>query len=146
MTYSALFAVPPGGGGGSPAAPPPAAPPPAPTCEVELFTRPVYASAGIGTHSFLEVWGSAAVENTLEGGPTNNNSFFNPGPLRSFDTINGVAFSDDFPADAGKLNIVPCSQADAAITDDKAFKTTSTYSLFGQLGPNSNSFLHWLIA
>jgi RHS repeat-associated protein len=120
---------------------------PPPQCDVELNTRPVYASAGIGTHSYLEVWGSTGGEDTLEGGPTNGGllNTFTPGVLKSFDTPDGFAYTDDLPADQGTINPISCTQADALIADDRKFSTTLTYSFAGLFGPNSNSFLHWLI-
>jgi hypothetical protein len=136
-----------GGGGGVPPPAPPPAPPLTPQCDVELNTRPVYASGGFGTHSYLEVWGSSGMENTLEGGPSNGGllNTFTPGVLRSFDTVNGFEYPDDLPADQGSINAISCTQANALIVDDLNFSTTLTYSATGLFGPNSNSFLHWLI-
>jgi RHS repeat-associated protein len=126
-----------GGGGGSTAPPP--------TCSVDLFTRPVTQSLGIGSHSYLEVWGSLG-EETLEGGPTNNGSFFSPGVLTRYITPNGVFYPDDtYHASPANAIAIPCTEANLAIQDATNFSTTATYDPFAIFGPNSNSFMHWLL-
>ena len=118
-----------------------------PGCGVDFFTRPVGESLGIGSHQFLAVWGSlgaSGVEDTLEGGPTNIGNTSNYGPLKAYDTVNGVAFPEDWPASpyGGGFHAISCAQADGLIKLDDGFSTTLTYN---PLGTNSNSFIHWLI-
>lgn len=126
-------------GGGSPVG--------TPHCEVELMTRPVtFTKFGVslspGTHSFLEIFDSSG-ETTIEGGPTNLNNYRNPGLLRSFVTVDGFHYADDEGATSDGSFAISCDQAGLATYDGLNFTTTARYS--GIFGPNSNSFLHWLI-
>ena len=134
-----------GGGGGGTSQP-------APQCDAELFTRPVTflgVSLGpLGTHSYLEVWDPSGNEITIEGGPANPGNFLNLGLLVSFETANGVHYLGPIGDNPGTDShqgayVAPCSDVAAAIADGASFSTTATYS--GPFGPNSNSFLNYLL-
>ncbi len=135
-----------GGGGGGGGAPAPAA---QPLCSVELVTRSVQYMRGLATHSYLEVWDSA-IESTLEGASANGRDpltvITNPGNLISVDTKNGVGFPADLINPTyGPVNPISCGLANTVIQDDDLFTTSATYNFAGIYGPNSNSFLGWLI-
>jgi RHS repeat-associated protein len=137
----------PEGPGGAPYQPPP--------CDVEFFTRYIFdgfvarAASLFATHQYLELTGPGAGPTAvfIEGGPTNDDSAFtNPGPLRSYVTSGAPHYPQDAGAKpwTGTTHDIPCSQEVSTIALAKGFVSGQTYDAVN--GPNSNTFMAWLIS
>jgi RHS repeat-associated protein len=140
-----------GGGGGTCSAGPgwdPRCAAMAKPCDLEMHTRLTRGVPGAlgASHQYLTLDDPYTRDEwTVEGARDKNATAFGSlGALVARETENGVGYPDDHPStDAvfgGKL-LIPCGEIGVILADAKSFIPTA-YEAFG---PNSNSFMHWLI-
>jgi hypothetical protein len=113
-----------------------------PQCDLKFFTRPITALAGlaglVGSHQYLDLQDDGS--NTIVEGQWDKASNLlkaSVDPLGHGLAANNPATDAQF----GATLLIPCGTIGTVVATAESF-TPTTYSA---LGPNSNSFMYWLL-
>ncbi|QOY87512.1 RHS repeat-associated core domain-containing protein [Paludibaculum fermentans] len=116
-------------------------------CEYQLYVTPLENSAAgvFGSHVYLALTDRAGHKHVIEGGPQRYN-ILDYGKLRAYVT-DAPRLPEDEGRHFGPHFTMPqsfiCNDVDRLLGLAKSFRETADYQ---KDGPNSNSFMHWLLS
>jgi RHS repeat-associated protein len=134
-----------------PPEPVPTPPPPTPTCSAEMFYRPVKHTLRLANHAFWYVQDEIDEDFVIDGGPPEGfsilgiltgraplNDWITPGPISSRFEADDISRATPWRAYAQNA----CYGVEQI--EDNAYAWPQNTIRYNILGPNSNSFAHWV--